>query len=425
MKKIKLSDYNETVTSGGKEYVYNFYTGAIIEFENGQKLELEKMSKEETDFLEKKGFVVGETVDEAKRLEFSYLSNKFDKSSLGLTLCTTLECNFDCPYCYEGRDKNKRTMSVAVLEKISGFVASKIKKDNIKSVYVNILGGEALLKLDVLKSALEKLDGLCAEKNIPVKTTLITNGYCLDEAIPYLDMPRSIQTVQITFDGFGESHDKMRHTAAGEGSFDKIFDNMVLALGKGVNVAVRYNLTAANMADAGKFIEKVGGLEKKPFVYFGHVTEYAGMEACQSVSCMSRVEYSKADLELIRYALSKGIKTDYMPFGFGNHCTADTVNGFTIDPDGDIYKCWNHVGKKEFSCGSIMAETPEDIISDENKYYCYTMENPFRSSCAQCKFMPVCMGGCPVERLGGTKRCSKYKFQAMEFVKLYAEESSR
>ena len=61
MKKIKLSDYNETVTSGGKEYVYNFYTGAIIEFENGQKLELEKMSKEETDFLEKKALWWGET----------------------------------------------------------------------------------------------------------------------------------------------------------------------------------------------------------------------------------------------------------------------------------------------------------------------------------------------------------------------------
>ncbi len=425
MKKIKLSEYNETVNAGEKEYVYNFYTGAILELEKGQKFELGAMSKEETDFLVKKGFAVSETVDEVKRLEFSYLSNKFDKSSLGLTLCTTLECNFDCPYCYEGRDKNKRTMSPAVLEKISGFAASKIKKDNIKSVHVSILGGEALLKLDVLKSALEKLDGLCSKNNIPLKTTLITNGYCLDEAIPYLDMPKSIQIVQITFDGFGESHNKMRHTTTGEGSFNKIFDNMVLALEKGVTVAVRYNLTPANLADARKFIEKVGGLKKKPFVYFGHVTEYAGMDACQSVSCMSRVEYSKADLELIRYAQSKGIKTDYMPFGFGNHCTADTVNGFTIDPDGDIYKCWNHVGKKEFSCGSVMAETPEEVISNENKYYCYTMENPFRSSCAQCKFMPVCMGGCPVERLAGRKRCSKYKFQAMEFVKLYAEGVSR
>jgi len=424
MKKIKLSRYNEIVNTEEKGYVYNFYTGAIIESEKEEKLELEKMSKEEIDFLEKKGFIVGDTVDEVKRLEFSYLSHKFDKSSLGLTLCTTLECNFDCPYCYEGRDKNKRTMSAEVLEKLSGFVASKIKNDNIKSVYVSILGGEALLKLEVLKSALENLDRLCSDKKIPVKTTLVTNGYCLDEAIPYLDMPRTIQNVQITFDGFGESHDKMRHTKTGEGSFDKIFDNMVLALGKGIRVVARYNLTADNLADARKFIEKIGSLDKKPFVYFGHVTEYAGMEACRSVSCMNRAEYSKADLELIRYALSLGIKTDYMPVGFGNHCTADTVNGFTIDPDGDIYKCWNHVGKKEFACGSIMAEAPEEIISDENKYYCYTMENPFRSSCTQCKFMPVCMGGCPVERLAGAKRCSKYKFQTMEFVKLYAEQHS-
>jgi len=421
MKNLKPSVYNETINEGDKTYLYNFYSGAIVEMEGGAQLEAAGVSMQDAALLKEKGFLVDKNIDELKRLEFSYLSGKFNKSSLGLTLCTTLECNFSCPYCYEGKSRTGSAMSPEVITKILEFVRMKLKDNNINTLYVNFLGGEALLRLDVLSAVLAGLKAEAARKNVVLVAGLVTNGYLLDEAMKVIDMPGDIQSVQVTFDGFGVSHDKMRRLAGGIGSFERIFANMVLALEKGVRVAARYNLTGDNATDATLLIDKLAGLEKKPLLYFGHVSAVGSADTCKSVSCMSRMDYSKADLKLARYAASKGVKTDFMPVGKGNYCTADAVNGFTIDPEGDIYKCWSSVGRKELACGSVLVAAPEECITDESRYYMYTMDNPFQDTCASCKLLPICMGGCPVERQAGGRQCSKFKFQDMEFIKLYTE----
>ncbi len=425
MKDLKPSVYNETIQDGDKKYIYNFYSGAIVEVDGGAQIETAGLSAEGAALLKEKGFLVDGGVDELRRLEFSYLAGKFDKSSLGLTLCTTLECNFSCPYCYEGKSKTGSAMSAEVIAGISDFVRMKLSDNSINTLYVNFLGGEALLRLDVLAAALDSLKAEAKKKNVTLNAGLVTNGYLLDEAMKTIDMPGDIQSLQVTFDGFGASHDRLRRPAGGGGSFERIFQNMVLALEKGVRVAARYNLTADNAADAMLLIDRLAGLEKKPLLYFGHVSAIGGADTCKSVACMSRMDYSKTDLELARYAASKGVKTDFMPAGKGNYCTADAVNGFTIDPQGYIYKCWSGVGKAELACGSVLAASPEECITDESRYYMYTMDNPFQGACSGCKLLPVCMGGCPVERRSGVKQCSKFKFQDMEFVKLYAEGFSK
>jgi len=61
------------------------------------------------------------------------------------------------------------------------------------------------------------------------------------------------------------------------------------------------------------------------------------------------------------------------------------------------------------------------MISNEENFYGHVLSNPFATACRECRHIPICMGGCPIERENGAKLCSKYKFQSDEFAKLYLD----
>lgn len=422
--KYKFSKYNQEIRHKGGRYLYNFYTGAIAELPadvRGGERSLEDYSPEELSFLHEKGFVVREEVDEIKRLEFMHLAGKFQSSSLGLTVIPTLECNFACAYCYENGVK-QAVMDKNIMDAVFSFADRKIRKDAVKDVHLHILGGEALLRPDLVGEILDRMELLRDKYGFSLAAQMITNGYFLDgDMIDRLRLVGRVRQVQVTFDGFGDSHDRVRRQRGGGGSFERILDNLRAAMDKGLTMVVRYNLTESNFQDAKKLLRLLGSLKKKPFIYFGHVKDYKNTESCKSVGCMTRAQYSAADLELMRCASDLGLRTDCLPALSYNHCVADTVNGYTVDPRGDLFKCWNDVGRKELSFGNILA--PEEaIISREENFYGHILSGPFSTPCRECKLMPVCMGGCPMEREERKdKACSKYKFQSDEFAKIYLD----
>lgn len=416
----KFSRYNQEFVHKGARYLYNFYTGAIVELPSGSVLRLEDFSPEETSLLAEKGFLVEKDLDEVKRSEFIHLAGKFQSSSLGLTLIPTLACNFSCAYCYEN-GTGGASMDGRLLDAIFSFADEKIGRDAVKNVHLHILGGEALARPDLVESIFDRMEVLKARHGFSLDAQLITNGYFLDEAmVDRLRLAERTRQVQVTFDGFRGSHDRVRSPRGGGGSFDRILGNVRMALGKGVRVVVRYNLTTGNFPDAKKLLDLLGALERKPFVYFGHVKDYKNTASCRSVGCMNRAEYSVADLELMRLAVERGLNTDCIPALSYNHCIADAVNSYTIDPHGDLFKCWNDVGRRELAFGNILGPRSA-IISREENFYRHVLSNPFSTSCRDCKHMPVCMGGCPIERKNGGVMCTKYKFQSGEFAKLYLD----
>lgn len=89
------------------------------------------------------------------------------------------------------------------------------------------------------------------------------------------------------------------------------------------------------------------------------------------------------------------------------------TNGFVIGSEGEIYKCWSEVGNLHKSVGNI--RYPEKMDSEKNSKYiiggsCFEAEE-----CKTCAILPICQGGCPIERISnlfeGThyEMCSIYK----------------
>lgn len=91
---------------------------------------------------------------------------------------------------------------------------------------------------------------------------------------------------------------------------------------------------------------------------------------------------------------------------------------FAIDPKGDIYKCIEHLGSPKNKIGSII----EQRMSVAKIANCALENDPFADSqCEKCSVLPICGGGCPIDRINQKKGiirncCSKYKDTIQELL---------
>lgn len=98
-----------------------------------------------------------------------------------------------------------------------------------------------------------------------------------------------------------------------------------------------------------------------------------------------------------------------------------------IDSKGYIYRCLEHLGQPQHSIGNIV-----EYKVSLGKMAKMTFENdPFDDAeCRQCKILPICGGGCPIDRKKGENKgqksyCSIYKKYIEEMLPLIYENQNR
>lgn len=89
-----------------------------------------------------------------------------------------------------------------------------------------------------------------------------------------------------------------------------------------------------------------------------------------------------------------------------NICGAVTNNSFVIDPNGNLYKCWDEIGRKKGCIGNVT-----DGIELNNTVIYYGAYNPVEDNqCRKCNLLPICMGGCPYsKKMYGKNDCFEKK----------------
>ena len=81
---------------------------------------------DELETLVRAGMLVGDSVDELALLERRYRASRHG-GGLGLTVVTSLGCNFDCPYCFES--KRPSLVKPEVRAALIGLVEDAIAAD--------------------------------------------------------------------------------------------------------------------------------------------------------------------------------------------------------------------------------------------------------------------------------------------------------
>jgi len=419
---MKVSRYNFFIPyENGKYIAYNSLSNAMalvsdkkyqiyLEFEkNNVPIEDKEFIKE----LKKGSFLIEDDLNELEIIRLNMYKERFNTSSLDLTIAPTSDCNFRCIYCYEKDAINCTYMSQEIEDCLIKILNNRSK--NLSKFNVTWYGGEPLLAVDTIERLSEKFIKICDDSNIIYTATIVTNGYNLTKKNLDILKKCKIKGVQITIDGNAEIHDKRRFLKGGYPTFNKIISNICDLNAEKMPITLRINLDKSNF-DKTECVLKI--LSEKQLIdrVFPYVAKVDNFNNCYNdVNCLSSMEFNKYENEFIKLMVNYGYEKEdilkhKLPKRINCVCGCDKFESYVINADGEMYKCWDDIGKSNSSIGNIKNN---NIVL--NKIYLdYIMFDPTTDlECIQCKYLPICMGGCAKLRTDKTKSIcdiKKYNF---------------
>ncbi|UCB52295.1 MAG: SPASM domain-containing protein [Candidatus Zixiibacteriota bacterium] len=366
-------------------------------------------------------FLVDDQTDEISQLKVLNRTQRFGKKTLVLTIAPTLSCNFKCDYCFEGQTRS--TMNEDTEKALLDFGERHLRRS--EKLMITWFGGEPTLCLPTIERLQKSFQSLSSRYGVSVYPSgIVTNGYLLDKGMSERLRDAGIRNAQVTLDGPQEIHDSRRKLQSGEGTFERILDNLKESA-RNLSILLRINIDRENL-DSG--YDLVGILEKEGIlplvnVNFAQVTATEG--ACADVKdrCLSGQEFSATIVELYKRLLQRDFdKIAYPVLSSGAYCSADSDGAFVVSPTGDLFKCWEEISSdNEKSVGSVFSRKLEPF--QEKNLNRFLSWDPFeKSGCLGCNILPICMGGCP--NLGikyGTREvgvCSSWKYNLKEMLHL-------
>lgn len=425
LKKHKKSKYNLLYNlDNGSKVLFNTRTLALSVIDNQEYLQYEAAEIYDVDIEKEKlfkslyedGFIVDYETDELAILKYRLNSQRYSKDILRLTIAPTMDCNFNCFYCYEKEiDSDKNTsMSVEVQDQLLDFI--KKRSENIRELNIVWYGGEPLLSFEIIKNLSNSLIELCNSKEINYSSMMVTNGYLLDHFDPEEIIDIGIETIQITIDGPEKIHNERRVLLNGKKTYNKLIEN-INKYQESIDIVIRINVDKSNASSLETLLEEFKKHNiNKVMINLAPVTNYINTS---DKSCLTTEEFVKISEGFNRLCEENGIPSKNNDIEkISNFCDADSLNSFVIDSEGYIYKCWQNIGVKSLSINNLVGNNNKN----NRLYFDYlTYDVTEDKICKQCSYLPICMGGCPHNRRVGLERCAYHKYTLkdtiMDFVK--------
>ena len=327
--------------------------------------------------------------------------------SSGFTFVVTYDCNFRCLYCFERESVCSKLGGRAMTREVvdAAYKAiDAVNKSRLKpSRYITLFGGEPLMKenLDIVEYIVEK--GV----ELGYKFHAVTNGYDLNFFAHLLSKDK-INSVQTTIDGMAKMHNSKRVHRDGVPTFDRIIDNIKIALDKGIEVGVRFNTDKNNfqeMVALKQYLNELGYADTGTLVFdSARLVNHDDKNIDKSFFSQKEFvkEHAKTDFEYgckdfgtyskLYKAISTGKPLPYK----ASFCGAQH-GSIVFDPFFRLYPCWEVIGKRDHETGTYK---DGNIIWNEDNLSRWN--NSFVSNipeCKGCRCALLCGGGCPAHSL--------------------------
>lgn len=331
------------------------------------------------------------------------IPNFINRNPVVKALCLHIahDCNLSCEYCFAGEGEyhgHRSLMSAEVGKKAIDFLIKN--SGSRKNLEIDFFGGEPLMNFDVVKEIVEYARSLEAENNKNFRFTITTNGVLLnDEIKEYIN--KNMYNVVLSIDGRKETHDKMRPTNNGKGSYDLILPKLMdMAESRNQqNYYVRGTFTRHNLDFSEDVLHLVDlgfkQISVEPVVAPSKQT-YALQE--EDVPKLCR-EYELL-AEKILERKEKGEDFNFFHFMIDlaqGPCVVKRLSGcgsgveyLAVTPDGELYPCHQYVGIEEFKMGTV-----DEGITNEEKQNLFQGCNVYsKEKCDTCWAKFYCSGGC-------------------------------
>jgi uncharacterized protein len=453
----------DAAAGGSDVFLMNTFSDAQLIVSRDVAALLDRIGSEESAFdaderdaietLAEHGFVVPDRGSERVRLEDFFRSVREDDSQLRVTVLTTLQCNFACDYCIQGDhgDYNKHAtkMSLDTAARVAQWCEERLDAVAPGTFVVTFFGGEPLLNLPVVYYLAEQLSSACAARGVRMLINIITNGLLLTPEVVDRLAPFGLNGVKITLDGDRDTHNRMRPLRGGQGTFDRILDNIRKVADKcRISIGGNFDADSVDSYPAlldflreQEFADKLAKVNFKPIITavqhgstpttvqhgatpttvqhgstptavqhgstrgakkFLPLTPVGGTSKPLNGTCMTTAGGGTSSAcdschfvdEKMAFLREETMKRGF-PTVDGVHmgpCEIHRRHAHTIGPDGSLYACPGFAGEATSATGHIngMRDALRSRAAEQFERLAAWQ------ACNDCAFIPVCAGGCTV-----------------------------
>ncbi len=321
----------------------------------------------------KRGLIVD--FDERQALESLGRQIVADSHWVSLAIQPANGCHFDCSSCLESHWSG--IMGEDVQDHVIALSERLLQLSKASVLEVVWFGGEPLRAASVIEKLSERLMSLAEKHQAEYDARMITSGCLFTSDNVKLLHRCQIRSVQITLD----DNDVL---------LNKVVDNPRYPLPFKVSI---WQNVHEQKQDEGSLLKQ----------YFDDLASKSGNQIVYHASLVLCWGNLADEESLCSKAVLAKVK--------GMHCAATRSFLLLIDETGRLCHCWDPANP------IITADHPDQLSCFLNATL------PIDDAeCMACLWLPVCAGGCPLQRKQGRKQCFPYKDKPKEYaLELYGQ----
>lgn len=323
----------------------------------------------------------------------------------------TMACNMQCRYCYL-EDHTVDTLRGGDCLETLQYAIAKFREADVVPFNISLHGGEVTTLpkqefhdlIQYISRYYQDMRELITDAGFRVGHPHIkTNLYGLDRHI------ETIREFNVSISGSLDLplslHEKYRVTKGGEGTLERILDNIRLLEEIPNKKKVSATIFKEHFEHLDQIIEDIRFLDRNTCLDMNDFNFMIGFDynSCGLLHHMSEEEqlifYRQMHEAFDGTNLDAGVNGAWFDEFGPEYCTNCDNCGekfFLLERNGDIYSCVRGQKNEDFYYGNIYRDTVDTILKTASrKIFQSHNRQPFPEECARCTYLYLCKTGCP------------------------------
>ena len=323
----------------------------------------------------------------------------------------TMACNMQCRYCYL-EDHTVDTLRGGDCLETLQYAIAKFREADVVPFNISLHGGEVTTLpkqefhdlIQYISRYYQDMRELITDAGFRVGHPHIkTNLYGLDRHI------ETIREFNVSISGSLDLplslHEKYRVTKGGEGTLERILDNIRLLEEIPDKKKVSATIFREHFEQLDQIIEDIRFLDRNTCLDMNDFNFMIGFDynSCGLLHHMSEEEqlifYRRMHEAFDGTNLDAGVNGAWFDEFGPEYCTNCDNYGekfFLLERNGDIYSCVRGQKNEDFYYGNIYRDTVDTILKTAaRKIFQNHNRQPFPEECARCAYLYLCKTGCP------------------------------